>query len=302
MQIEDKLLSISQMTRPGYLIKNHEKIVIHYVGNTNTTAIANRNYFERLKDQNTTYASSHYIVGLKGEIIRCIPENEVAWHSGNLDMNYKSIGIENCHIDDAGKFNENTLESLYTLVVYLLDKYNLDPINDVIRHYDVNEKKCPKYYVDNPNEWELFKLRLKERLDILRGNNSNNEDKLYNSYIVTPKIGLNIREKPTIFSKKIGAYKYNTVILVSKIENGWAKLKDIGYVSADYIKEYSINNNIKEYVVTPKIGLNIRENPGVFSKKIGAYKYNTKIQIIEISNGWGRTNLGWVSLDYVKEV
>ena len=87
----------------------YKKLLFHWVGNAGSSAIANRNYFESLKNTHKTYASSHYIIGLNGEIIRCIPEDEVAFHAGSRSMNRKSIGIEDCHPDWGGKFNDRAM-------------------------------------------------------------------------------------------------------------------------------------------------------------------------------------------------
>lgn len=125
-------------------------------GNPNTSALANRNYFNNLANTHYTYASSHYIVGLDGEIIRCIPDDEVAFHSGSYSENRKSIGIENCHPDWNGKFNNKTYNSLIDLCVYLCKTYNIN-INNIKTHNAITGKNCPKYYVENPEEWQKFK-------------------------------------------------------------------------------------------------------------------------------------------------
>lgn len=139
MIITDKLLTINPYSRSGEKQNKIEYIVIHWVGNANTKAIANRNYFNNLAITHTTYASAHYIIGLDGEIIRCIPDDEVAFHSGSYSMNRKSIGIENCHPDWDGKFNDKTYSSLVELTAELCKKYNID-INHVIRHYEVTRQ------------------------------------------------------------------------------------------------------------------------------------------------------------------
>lgn len=156
MEIQDKLLTINPYSRTGEKQNKLEYIVIHWVGNAKSSAMANRNYFNNLAKTHTTYASSQYIVGLNGEIIRCIPDDEVAFHSGSYSMNRKSIGIEVCHPDWSGKFNEATYKSLVELTANLCKKYNI-PVNNVIRHYDVTGKLCPKYYVENQVEWDKFK-------------------------------------------------------------------------------------------------------------------------------------------------
>ena len=60
------------------------------------------------------------------------------------------------------------------------------------------------------------------------------------SYMVTPKIGLNVRSGPSTSYKKLGALVCGTVVEVSSIENGWAAIQFSGqkaYVSAQYLQE-----------------------------------------------------------------
>lgn len=164
MTITDKLLVINPYSRSGEKQNKIEYIVIHWVGNANTRAIANRNYFNNLATTHTTYASAHYIIGLDGEIIRCIPDDEVAFHSGSYSMNRKSIGIENCHSDWDGKFNDKTYNSLVELVAELCKQYDID-INHVIRHYDVTGKNCPKYYVEHEDAWVQLKQDIQNKIN-----------------------------------------------------------------------------------------------------------------------------------------
>jgi len=49
--------------------------------------------------------------------------------------------------------------------------------------------------------------------------------------------------------------------------------------------------------VTAKIGLNIRRSPN--GTIIGSYQYGTAVTVLETSGNWSRTNLGWVSSDYL---
>nr|DAT81670.1 MAG TPA: N-acetylmuramoyl-L-alanine amidase [Caudoviricetes sp.] len=161
MKIEDKLLTPNKYSRPCTKMGTVKNIVIHWVGNAGSKAISNRNYFESLKDKKI-YASSHYIIGLEGEIIRCVPENEVAYH-GNSANSY-SIGIENCHPDWEGKFNDKTYKSLIELCADLCKRYCLNPETALIRHYDVTRKDCPHYYVQNPKAWEQLKSDVKNAM------------------------------------------------------------------------------------------------------------------------------------------
>lgn len=164
MKIEDKLLTINPYSRSGEKQKDIQYIVIHWVGNANTSATANRNYFNNLAQTHSTSASSHYIIGLNGEIIRCIPDDEVAFHSGSYSMNRKSIGIEDCHPDWNGKFTDDTYNALVELCADLCKKYGIS-INNVIRHYDVTGKSCPKYYVEHQDEWNKLKQDIYNKIN-----------------------------------------------------------------------------------------------------------------------------------------
>ena len=146
MNIEDRLLTINQYSRSGEKQNKIEKIVVHWVGNAGSSALGNRNYFESLATSHKTYASSHYIIGLNGEIIRCIPENEVAFHSGSYSMNRKSIGIEDCHPDWEGKFNDNTYNSLVELCADICKRYNLgiDCISCICNRKRMSKILCKK--------------------------------------------------------------------------------------------------------------------------------------------------------------
>ena len=53
------------------------------------------------------------------------------------------------------------------------------------------------------------------------------------------------------------------------------------------------------YGVVTGSELNIRKEPNVNSTRVGSYTYGTRLTFTETSNGWGKTNKGWVSLQYV---
>ena len=59
MKIKTMLLTPNKYSRPQIELKKVTKIAVHYVGNPSSSAQANRNYFESLKDSHASYASSH---------------------------------------------------------------------------------------------------------------------------------------------------------------------------------------------------------------------------------------------------
>lgn len=160
--IKQQLLTVNPYSRSGQKLNKVNAIVIHYVGNPGTTAAQNRNYFEGLKDSKTVSASSHYIVGLEGEIIQCVPLEEISYASNN--RNSDTIAIECCHPDATGKFNKKTYNSLVKLTAALLKTYGLSVEEGLIRHYDVTGKECPLYFVRNEDEWYGFKLAVDSEL------------------------------------------------------------------------------------------------------------------------------------------
>lgn len=153
-EITEMFLTPNQHSRPQLELNKVNGVVVHYTGNPGSTAEGNRNYFENLRKKKTTYASSHFVVGLEGEIVQCVPLTEIAYCSNN--RNGDTISIECCHPDKSGKFNDDTYESMVELVAWLCGEYNLDK-DQIIRHYDVTGKRCPKYFVDNEDKWEQFK-------------------------------------------------------------------------------------------------------------------------------------------------
>jgi N-acetylmuramoyl-L-alanine amidase len=166
LKIENKLLTMGSAHGRSGKAMVPKGILVHYVGNPGSSALGNRNYFEAGAGGNHT--SAHYIIGLQGEVLLCVPENECAMHAGKAyaacynevckTNNSTLIGIECCHPGADGKFNDATTKSLIELVVDICIRNKLDP-KDVKRHYDVTGKSCPMYYVQNPSAWNELKAK-----------------------------------------------------------------------------------------------------------------------------------------------
>lgn len=158
----EQFLTVNEYSRPGIALEEINGIVIHYTANPGTTAQQNRSYFEGLAESKETKSSSHFIIGLSGEIIQCIPLTEIAYASN--ERNADTISIECCIDNDAGRFNEYTYDALVELTAWLVGEYNLE-IDDIIRHYDVTGKNCPKYFVEHESAWVDFKLDVEKYID-----------------------------------------------------------------------------------------------------------------------------------------
>ena len=159
--IDVELLTPNEYSRPGIATDKITGIVVHYTANPGAGARNNRDYFEGLKDSHVTKASSNFVVGLEGKIIQCVPTWEVAYASNS--RNTDTVSIECCHPDETGKFNDATYHSMVELCAWLCLKFDLNE-EDVIRHYDVTGKNCPKYFVEHEDAWVQFKSDVGKKL------------------------------------------------------------------------------------------------------------------------------------------
>ena len=167
LEISKRLINISEMTRPKEKINKIFKIVLHHAPIKGATAIANRNYINELKKQDAVFCSYHYLVDFDGKIINLVPEDEMTIHTGIIDYDMHSISICLCY-DYENKITYPELNSLKNLSKYLIYKYSLNPTFDLIRCFDLINKRSPIFFVDNYHSFIDFKL------DII-------DDKLHNT-------------------------------------------------------------------------------------------------------------------------
>ena len=130
------------------------------------------------------------------------------------------------------------------------------------------------------------------------------------SGVVTTDV-LNIRSTASTNATIVGRYTKGTTIKILETSNGWGRT-DKGWVSMQYVNTSGTttntgtdNTNNTTTTTNGKFGvvitdtLNIRESGSTNADKVGQYTYGTGITILETSNGWGRTDKGWVSMQYV---
>ena len=149
MNIVKQYLTVSNYNRPGTKRGSTTAVACHYIGNPVTSAQANRNYFA----QPDTQVSAHFLVGLDGEVIQCIPLEEKS--SATNERNRDTISIEVCHPDASGQFTQASYDTLVRLTAWLCDTAGIGR-DRVIRHYDVTGKACPLFFVEHPDTWTQF--------------------------------------------------------------------------------------------------------------------------------------------------
>lgn len=151
---EENFLTPNEYSRPGEALEKVTNIFVHYTANPGTSAAQNRSYFEQQKDMHQASVSSHFIIGYDGEILQCLPLDEIGY--AVQTRNYDSISIECCYKSEDGSFTQETYDSLIALLAWLTDAYGLET-EDILRHYDCGGKKCPLYYTEHPDAWERLK-------------------------------------------------------------------------------------------------------------------------------------------------
>lgn len=251
LQIQQNLTTINYNKGNNKIIKY---IVVHYTGNSTDTAYNNTKYFKSINRN----ASAQYFVD-DTSIWQCVLDKDIAWHCGDKlksgsggsfygkCTNYNSIGVEMCchNYDISSKTEANAIE----LIKYLMKKYNV-PASNVIRHYDVTNKICPKPMVNNSARWNSFKSKLSGGVSTVTptpntpsGNNGITGDITYQTYDNAKKQWLpeviNDRDYAGNFGHVIGGFrakpKYGIIYMQAHVKGGsWLSTVNSG--------AYSVNN------------------------------------------------------------
>lgn len=142
---------------------------MHYTANNGGTAMNHYNYFNNL---NGTFASAHFFAD-KDEKLLIIPLSEIAYHANDgtsrgvaelkPNANFLSIGIEMC-LEKDGSIHAQTIKHSEDIAVELCKRYKLDPLKDIVRHYDVTSKNCPAPWVKNSASFVNFKNSVNAKL------------------------------------------------------------------------------------------------------------------------------------------
>lgn len=155
--IHQGLLRDDSTGRPGYR-RIIRYIVIHETANRNFGADA-KNHQRFLASGGSGKTSWHYTVD-DHEIYHHIPDEEIAWHAGDLIKffggNTGGIGIE-LSVNNDGDF-ERTLDNGARLTARLLHAYGLE-LSAVKQHADFIAKNCPQTIRDN-DRWREFLHRV----------------------------------------------------------------------------------------------------------------------------------------------
>ena len=118
------------------------------------------------------------------------------------------------------------------------------------------------------------------------------------TYIVTAS-SLRVRSGAGTNFSQIGSLKNGATVKVESIANGWAKLENGGYVSAQYLAKVVDNGEAQTMYVTART-LNVRKGPGTSYAKVGTLSRGTAVQVVGFSGNWAKLSNGYyVSTSYL---
>lgn len=129
-------------------MSNIKHIVIHGTASTRLDPI-----WATWSKGSNRQASAHYVVA-DNQIIGCVGENYIAWHSGGTGAitNFNSIGVEhlNSYIGNVSDpqsylFSETTIETGAMLVADICKRLGIQPNSqNIIPHRAVSATSCPQ--------------------------------------------------------------------------------------------------------------------------------------------------------------
>ena len=180
MKIITKHLQKNKYTRSGIKLNRLKGLVIHWTHSATENFSRDFNWLYQFlnvnRPANKKYASYHYAIDQDGTVYELIPPTECAWHAGPSNQtdptiekqlggkpNWSTLGISFLHPDPSGKPTKETYESLIKLGAHLIQKHNIS-INNIFRHYDCVGKGCPRYYVNNKEEWDRLKKDIEQEI------------------------------------------------------------------------------------------------------------------------------------------
>lgn len=133
--------------------------------------------------------------------------------------------------------------------------------------------------------------------------------KIYDPYLYNGKFNTSSRKgkasikSNTVYVTKSNFKKYANARMFYCYKNDRTDVKENNTtVTVNKKTKSSVKNVNYKVKVTANSGLNIRNGASTKYKRVGTYAKNATVTITKESNGWGKTNKGWICLKYTKKV
>ena len=245
---------------------------------------------------------AYYTIGDRVEIQEEIAVNGMTWGytgKGWIDMSYVRMddvpaGRDNSTNSDGVEIVSNGSYTVLGYGVVDLNALNVrvGPGTDYTKIKEIHQGTRYAYY-EAADEWvrirdgwvstEYFYVEGTTAEDATAGTITTND--------------LNVRTGPDTSFKRISSYMENDSVQILAVVNGWGYTEE-GWVSMMYVELPERVYTTGSATVT--VGLNIRKEPDASAEKVDAYKEGDRVTILEVKNGWGKTDKGWINLDYVR--
>lgn len=224
-----------EFSNSGSNRKETNRIILHHAAGNGTVEQIHQTH----KNNGWAGIGYHFYIRKDGKIYKGRPIDKMGAHC--LNNNYDSIGIcfeGNFCLDDP---TEEQLKSGKELVSSLLKQYNLRAKKAVFGHKELMATACPGYNFP----LKMFKKLSWKKSTIVYVKNTkevSNTTKKYKKAIVTPNIGINVRESAGTNSKILKTKMKGSIVYVEessiKTVNGtkWGKLKNGGWISIACVK------------------------------------------------------------------
>ena len=244
----------------------------------------------------------YYTIGDRVEIQEELAVNGMTWGytgKGWIDMNYVRMddvpsGRDNSTNSDGVEIVSNGSHTVLGYGVVDLSALNvrIGPGTDYTKIKEIHQGTRFAYY-EAADEWvrigdgwvstEYFYVEGTTAEDATTGTITTND--------------LNVRTGPDTTFQRIGSYMEDDSVEILAIVNGWGYTEE-GWISMMYVTLPEPVYTTGSATVT--VGLNIREEPDPSAAKVGAYRKGDRVTVMTVKDGWGKTDKGWINLDYVK--
>ena len=126
----------------------------------------------------------------------------------------------------------------------------------------------------------------------------------YKTGTVRVNSSLNVRSGPSTGYGVVGSLHNGDNVTIYEEENGWYKIGDSRWVSAQYVVVGGSTPTpqpvTKTMYVKVNSSLNVRSGPSTNNSIVGSLSNGTKVTVYEERNGWARIGDGrWVSAQYL---
>lgn len=316
-------------------------IVLHYTANDGDTDENNGKYFKN----NIVKASAHYFVD-DDSITQSVPDNYVAYSVGgnkysdcsitgggkyyNKATNSNTLSIEICDDVKNGVVypSVKTIENAIEFTKTKMKEYNI-PKENVIRHFDVNGKKCPAYWCGNTEKNSKWKTEFWNKLSDVASTTINTAPlpssttlKFNKGDIVKFAGGTHYGSANASSGSVVKASKAKITAISKNAKHAYhiRAVNDkgefisgvYGWVDASTVSAIAPTFSSYKVQVTAN-SLSIRKGAGTNYARVGYIKDKGIYTIIDEATGAGATKWGllksgeknrnkWISLDYTKKV